>query len=629
MAYFGTRVSPVDDATKRAQEWAKLTGGTANSSGNTIGVGFKVDKDATFGTKYGGKTSAVTNPNQAMDQLRDKVNAGYVPNSGSGIVPTTQQKMDGFANASINANNTVAKGEATKLDPSGVTYTAPKSSGSGGSSGGSSSGSASSGGNNYNDKSLGDSTIDKTIAELDLGMDSFDVGGDTSSGTSGFNYEKFEVPDIVNQAWAYTQSLREQLSGGRTSYSDRIDALMNEYLNREKFSYDADTDPLFQQMLASSMNSGKLAMEDTIGTAASLTGGYGNSYATRAGNSAYNQYISEAYENLPDYYNLAMQAYEMEGNQMLNKLGVLRDADDTEYSRLMDAYNINNDYANTMYDRAYTEFWDDTNFRNEEYWNNKYFDYNEHRDNVSDSHWQAEFDRGVIESDREYYFNVDRANASDAQWQAEYDHRVNMDYMDYAIGALGQSTGVGLDSLTSAQLKELEEGFVAAHGRDPKYTYLDENGKAQAPGDVWVQNYLSLIGKTNIDSMALDQYLGGIKVLKDATPQMMGEALNAYAQGGTKGLKEYCVANGRNYNMEDVKKYVAEFGAVDNIDAKTYKKIKDTKNGGGGIDYNDSVEDLEGNKYFLSELPDNIAEELTKLKEGESFDCSIWQKVVD
>jgi len=570
-----------------------------------------------FGKKYGETASAVTNPNQALDQLRDKVNAGYVPNSGSGIIPTTQQKMDGFANASINANNTVAKGEATKLDPSGVTYTAPeKNTSTGGGGGGNKAGGKSAGGGK-------ESFVDNTIAELDFGIDNFDVG-ESGGGGGGFDYQGFVQSDIVNQAFAYTQSLREQLSGGRTSYSDRIDALINEIMNREKFSYDADTDPLFQQMLASSMNSGKLAMEDTIGTAASLTGGYGNSYATRAGNSAYNQYISEAYENLPDYYNLAMQAYEMEGNQMLNKLGVLRDADDTEYSRLMDAYNINNDYANTMYDREYQQFWDDTNFRNEEYWNNKYFDYNEHRDNVSDSKWQAEFDRGVYEDDRNFDYMVDRDAVSDAQWQARFD----LDYMDQMIGALGQSTGVGLDSLTNAEFNEMAELYAAAGGRDPDYYIYDEKGNAVAGGDAAVLDYLSMIGKSNIDSMALDRYLGGLqgRLLKDPTQKMYAEAMQAYAEGGKRAFEEYCNTVS-DYKIEDLVDHIDAYGKVTNLSAMTFTKVKDTKNGFGGIDNNDTVKDQYGNLYFLDELPSDVAKVLTDIKEGETFNFSTWEKV--
>ena len=40
-----------------------------------------------------------------------------------------------------------------------------------------------------------------------------------------------------------------------------------------------------------------------------MTGGYGSTYATTAGNQAYNAFIEDAYDNLPQYYQMAMEAY--------------------------------------------------------------------------------------------------------------------------------------------------------------------------------------------------------------------------------------------------------------------------------------------------------------------------------
>ena len=81
---------------------------------------------------------------------------------------------------------------------------------------------------------------------------------------------------------------------------------MGQIQNRDKFSYDVDNDVLFQQYLASSMASGKTAMQDTMGQASALTGGYGSTYATSAANQQYNAYIQDAYNNLPEYYQMAM-----------------------------------------------------------------------------------------------------------------------------------------------------------------------------------------------------------------------------------------------------------------------------------------------------------------------------------
>lgn len=171
----------------------------------------------------------------------------------------------------------------------------------------------------------------------------------------------FTAPDSYTQAMNLTNGLLEQLTSGRTSYSDKVDAMIEQIMNRDKFEYDVDQDMLFQQALASAMGSGKSAMQDTIGQASALTGGYASTYATSAGNQAYNAYIQDAYNNLPEYYQMAMQAYQMEGEDMYNQLGMLSDADAREYERLYTSWNANNTNAQQIYQNAYTEWADSVN----------------------------------------------------------------------------------------------------------------------------------------------------------------------------------------------------------------------------------------------------------------------------
>ncbi len=168
----------------------------------------------------------------------------------------------------------------------------------------------------------------------------------------------FSASNLVNEAFNYTNGLLQQLSTGRTSYTDQINALMGEIQNRDPFEYDVDNDVLFQQYLGSAMQSGKTAMQDTMGQAAALTGGYGSTYATSAANQQYNAYIQDAYNNLPEYYQMALEAYQMEGEEMYNQLAMLNQADQTEYQRLYDSWSANFSNAQNMYNREYGEWQD-------------------------------------------------------------------------------------------------------------------------------------------------------------------------------------------------------------------------------------------------------------------------------
>lgn len=189
---------------------------------------------------------------------------------------------------------------------------------------------------------------------------------------SGFSYTPVSYTPMANvggfapsqeylDAMAYTQSLLDKINTGKTSYSDRVDAMMDTIANRDKFSYDFNTDPLFQNALASAMTSGQTAMQDTMGQAAALTGGYGSSYATSAANQTYNQFVQDAYAQLPEYYKLALDAYTREGDELYNQLGMYRDADNTEYGRLTNAYGLNYQKAQDLYGQEYNNYWDTTN----------------------------------------------------------------------------------------------------------------------------------------------------------------------------------------------------------------------------------------------------------------------------
>lgn len=165
--------------------------------------------------------------------------------------------------------------------------------------------------------------------------------------------------ETIQQADALIKSQLEWMNnGGKTEFTDKYYAAMDKYLDREDFVYDVDNDPLFQQALASAMNSGQTAMQDTIGQASALTGGYGSTYATSAGNQAYNAFIEDAYNNLPQYYQMALSAYEAEGQDLYNQVMMLGSADSTAYGKKMDALNTTMDWRNQQYQEEYNAFRD-------------------------------------------------------------------------------------------------------------------------------------------------------------------------------------------------------------------------------------------------------------------------------
>lgn len=203
--------------------------------------------------------------------------------------------------------------------------------------------------NNYQAQADSDSNSYRTHTQGEM------ISSDTKSKLN----TSFNMPNSVKQADKWLSSQLKLIQSGRTSYTDQVQEMMDKIMNRDKFSYDVDNDTMFQQALASAMKSGQTAMQDTIGQASALTGGYGSTYATSAGNQAYNAFIEDAYNNLPEYYKMALDAYNSEGEDMYRQYGMLSAEDEKEYNRNVTAYDATFQYRNQMYNEAYGQYRDE------------------------------------------------------------------------------------------------------------------------------------------------------------------------------------------------------------------------------------------------------------------------------
>ena len=140
------------------------------------------------------------------------------------------------------------------------------------------------------------------------------------------------------------------------SKGDTFNDVMNKILNREKFSYDVNGDALYQQYKDKYIQQGKLAMADTMGQAAAMTGGYGSSYAASVGNQAYQASLQNLNDVIPQLYQMALDRYNTEGQDLYNLFGMLSDDRNTEYGMWTDEGNrlgADRSYYTNAYDSAY------------------------------------------------------------------------------------------------------------------------------------------------------------------------------------------------------------------------------------------------------------------------------------
>lgn len=125
----------------------------------------------------------------------------------------------------------------------------------------------------------------------------------------------------------------------------KIDEMYDKIMNREAFSYNAETDPLYQQYAEMYRREGDRAMRDTLAEVAMGAGGM-NSYAITAAQQANDYYNQKLADKIPELYQLAYSMYLDEGNRMRDDLGLLIDMENNDYNRyLNDLGQWNNDLS--------------------------------------------------------------------------------------------------------------------------------------------------------------------------------------------------------------------------------------------------------------------------------------------
>ncbi len=128
-------------------------------------------------------------------------------------------------------------------------------------------------------------------------------------------------------------------SNYESKYSQQIESILNDILNREKFEYNLNADPLYHQYRELYTENGKKAMMDTVADASALTGGYGNTYAVNTGTEAYHEYLSNLNSVALDLRDRAYETYKDEGDKLFDDISVLRSLDGDDYKKYLDELN--------------------------------------------------------------------------------------------------------------------------------------------------------------------------------------------------------------------------------------------------------------------------------------------------
>lgn len=277
----------------------------------------------------------------------------------------------------------------------------------------------------------------------------------------------YQRSDRVNEYYEKTRKLeRNKPDEFESKYEGQISDILDNILNRPKFSYTAEdmtNDDLYKMYRDQYMRQGNLAMRDTMGNAASLTGGYGNTYASAAGQQAYDNYVSMLNDKALDFYDRAYQRYNDEGQNLYNQMNVVTGLDNTDYQRHRDTVS---------------DYYNDLNYYNGRY-NQEYgYDYGQYQDQVAADQWAQEF-----------AFQKQQAAQEQANWEAE---------MALARQKAASSGGSGGRRRSSSSKKKSSSSSSSEtptiSWADAKNTYTDVYKKEGADAANTMMNYLQKSG---------------------------------------------------------------------------------------------------------------------------------------
>ena len=317
------------------------------------------------------------------------------------------------------------------------------------------------------------------------------TGGTTDATGSGI--PNVEVPNIGGFGYTDPTVVQDAYNAiaalSAPTYSSQWQEQIKEYLgkimNREEFSYNFNEDALYQQYKDIYTQMGLMSMMDTMGQAAAMTGGYGNSYAQTVGQQAYNQQLSQLNDVLPELYQMAFDRYAYEGEQLYNQYGLLMDQENLDYSRYMDRYNqylAERDYLTGVYNNernfAYNQQWDEyTSNYNQEWdtynatygqeWDAYNATYKEGRDALGDQ--QTNYDKLATMINKYGYEPSDEELAAAGMTRGEYD-ALKKDY--------DSASKSGTEPETQTPKSATEED-------DKRWARMAEGANAERLAEIW------------------------------------------------------------------------------------------------------------------------------------------------
>lgn len=297
-----------------------------------------------------------------------------------------------------------------------------------------------------------------------------------------YTQRKYTESDAVKK---FREQMEAQTGAKPADYASKwqpqIDSTVDSILNRKDFQYDVNADALYKQYKDRYVDLGQKAMMDTMGQAAKLTGGYGNSYAQMAGQQAYQSYLQGLTDKIPELYQLAYDRYNQQGADLYQRYGLLNTQEQNAFNQWQNAYNrwlAEREYAAGRYD---TE---------------RGYDYGQYRDTVGDDQWKAQFDEDL----RRYNLTLGGSGGGGGGYSGSGGNYYapgpgNSGSGNFAFEAAAEALESGMNAVYDNQ-GNVTGGAIPYINSEPNATARDKNiALENAQGVGMTQHYQNLLDK--------------------------------------------------------------------------------------------------------------------------------------
>lgn len=194
-----------------------------------------------------------------------------------------------------------------------------------------------------------------------------------------------------------------------SKYSNQITDLLNQVYGEKKFSYtgqDMKNDDLYKAYAEQYENNARRAMQDTLGNASALTGGYGSTYGQAAAQQQYDQTMAGLNSRALDFYDRAYQRYQDDRANRYNQLNAFNNQDQIDYGRYRDTVgdwkDDRNYYQNALnaersadlqaYGLNNTNYWNGANYLADQYNNFRNQDFGAYQQDEANAQWEKQYE---------------------------------------------------------------------------------------------------------------------------------------------------------------------------------------------------------------------------------------------